>query len=808
MKRIFCILISLFLIFVCKGSGTQTYDATGHLQSDNLSLVSNGNRRSSVSNGKETRTAMDLAKRIIPDQANCFKFVQISDTSDVFELSSYRGKIVIAGNNANSMAAGLNYYLKNYCHTTVSWFLKDPVEMPSVLPAVTSKVRVDARAKVRFFLNYCTLGYTMPWWQWPDWERLIDWMALNGINMPLAITGEEAVWEKVWQNYGMTTDQIRAFFTGPAILPWHRMINVDGWQGPLPQKWIDRQAELQKKILARERSLNMTPILPAFSGHVPALLKKNYPDAKITDVSTWCQFDSQYNCHFLNPSDPLFAKIQKDYITEQTKMFGTDHIYGADLFNEVEAPSWDPETLASMSKAVYESMASVDKDAKWLQMGWLFVNDPTHWTQENIKAYLQAVPQGKVILLDYFCDSQEIWKKTESFYGQPYIFCTLINFGGVTNLEGDFHDLSARVEDTFKHGGSNFVGLGSTLEGFGVNAFMYDFFFDKAWNTGISDDQWVKNLAICRTGFSKAAIKKLAPASAGIPQEPAVKAKSPDGISQEPAVKAKSTAGCAGLAAVTVAANPAIEASWEMLCDSIYTNSRWHQANRTSIVRPRMLAKGDRPNKALIATSYKQVARIWESMLSASSSSSSLKDTYLFDIVNLGRQTLGEYFPAEYYAFCDAYDAKDVAAMQLHGSKMMETLRDMDQLLACHHTFSLEDWNAAARAMGDTPAEKDYYEEDARTIITYWGGAGILTDYAAREWSGMMMSYYGYRWQRFIDESIAAVQAGKSFDQTAFDKEMRTFEIAWTKPSFKIDYPKASDPVSTAKRISAKIRLN
>jgi alpha-N-acetylglucosaminidase len=248
MKRIFCILISLCLIFVC--------------------------------NGRETRTAMDLAKRIIPDQASSFKFVQISDTSDVFELSSVGGKIVIAGNNANSMAVGLNYYLKNYCHTTVSWFLKDPVEMPAVLPAVASKVRVDARAKVRFFLNYCTLGYTMPWWQWADWERLIDWMALNGINMPLAITGEEAVWERVWQKYGMTADQIRAFFTGPAILPWHRMINVDGWQGPLPQKWIDRQAELQKKILARERSLNMTPILPAFSGHVPALLKKNYPDAK------------------------------------------------------------------------------------------------------------------------------------------------------------------------------------------------------------------------------------------------------------------------------------------------------------------------------------------------------------------------------------------------------------------------------------------------------------------------------------------------------------------------------------------------
>ena len=685
---------------------------------------------------REERTVKALAKRVVPEYASEFEFNHTNDTSDVFCLESMKnGKILISGNNANSMAVGLNYYLKNYCHTTVSWFLKDPVEMPETLPEVPSKVRVAARVKERFFLNYCTLGYTMPWWQWKDWERLIDWMALNGINMPLAITGEEAVWEKVWQKYGMTEDQIRAFFTGPSILPWHRMINVDGWQGPLPQKWIDRQADLQKKILARERNLNMTPVLPAFSGHVPALFKKNHPEADITDVSNWGQFDSIYGCHFLNPVDPLFAKIQKDYIEEQTKMFGTDHIYGADLFNEVQAPSWDPKTLASMSKAEYESMAAADKDARWLQMGWLFVNDPGHWTPDNIKSYLKAVPQGKVILLDYFCDSLQIWKKTEKFYGQPYIFCTLINFGGVTNMEGDFHKLSADIEDTFKNGGSNFEGMGSTLEGFGINAFMYDFFFDKAWNTGISDEQWVSNLADCRMGRKDAMA----------------------------------------------------ESVWKMLCDSIYVSSRWSQAYRISLVNPRMLAKGYRPHREEISTGYKQVERAWKALLSIPSD----RDAYKFDIVNLGRQVLGEYFPNEYYAFCDAYDAKDTVAMRLHGTGMMNVLGDMDKLLACHRTFSLEDWNNDARAWGDTPEEKDYYEENARTIITYWGGAASLTDYAARQWSGLVSSYYGYRWKTFIDEAIAAVKAGKQFDQSAFNKEMRSFEIGWTKPSYKIAYPSA-----------------
>ena len=99
--------------------------------------------------------------------------------------------------------------------------------------------------------------------------------------MPLAITGQEMVWYKVWKKIGLTDEEIRSYFTGPVYLPWHRMANIDGWNGPLPMQWLESQAELQKKILARERALNMTPVLPAFAGHVPAALKRIHPDANI-----------------------------------------------------------------------------------------------------------------------------------------------------------------------------------------------------------------------------------------------------------------------------------------------------------------------------------------------------------------------------------------------------------------------------------------------------------------------------------------------------------------------------------------------
>lgn len=43
-------------------------------------------------------------------------------------------------------------------------------------------------------MNYCTHSYSAAWWNWDRWEYEIDMMALNGINMPLAITGTESVW--------------------------------------------------------------------------------------------------------------------------------------------------------------------------------------------------------------------------------------------------------------------------------------------------------------------------------------------------------------------------------------------------------------------------------------------------------------------------------------------------------------------------------------------------------------------------------------------------------------------------------------
>ncbi|MBR4913513.1 MAG: alpha-N-acetylglucosaminidase N-terminal domain-containing protein, partial [Bacteroidales bacterium] len=159
----------------------------------------------SVFSATAQRPIDGLAHRILGDKDTCFIFVCQPDTIDYFQIeAAYDHHILITGNNDNSLATGLNYYLKHIAGVHVSWLLCEPMELPQQFRVPAKPIRKEALVRDRFFLNYCTYGYTMPWWKWPQWERFIDWMALNGITMPLAITGQEAVWYEVWKEFGMT----------------------------------------------------------------------------------------------------------------------------------------------------------------------------------------------------------------------------------------------------------------------------------------------------------------------------------------------------------------------------------------------------------------------------------------------------------------------------------------------------------------------------------------------------------------------------------------------------------------------------
>ena len=105
---------------------------------------------------------------------------------------------------------------------------------------------------------------------------------------------------------------------------------------------------------------------------------------------------------------------------------------------------------------------------------------------------------------------------------------------------------------------------------------------------------------------------------------------------------------------------------------------------------------------------------------------------------------------------------------------------DMDDLLSSRKEFLLGRWLEDAKAMGETEEEKALYEKDARDLITLWGNKDCrIRDYACKHWSGLMNGFYRPRWERFFDEVLAAMEAGKPFDQEAFVEGSKDWEWNW-----------------------------
>lgn len=704
---------------------------------------------------KDHQNIYALIERILPGKSSQFivETLPSEGIEEAFTLSSKKNKIVIRGTNELAMAKGFNYYLTEYCNIRVSWYKDDPVDAPEILPEVNTPVTQQSRFEKRFFLNYCTYGYTMLWWQWDDWEHFIDWMALNGINMPLAITGQEAIWMEVWKSFGMTDEEIRAYFTGPAHLPWHRMGNLDGWLGPLPQEYIDHQFELQKKILKRERSFGMTPVLPAFAGHVPKAIKEQFPEATITSLGSYGVGD-QYQAYFLDPMDTLFVQIQQKFLKAQTAHFGTDHLYGADPFNEMDPPETTPEYLATVSKTIYDGMSSIDPQATWVQMGWTFYYMKL-WKEDpaRLEAMIKAVPEDKMIILDYFAEKEEVWRNTEAWHGAPYIWCYLGNFGGNTEMAAPLYEVANRLSNTENDSDKGkLVGVGSTLEGFNVNRFMFEWLFEYAWDSSVTDiEKWVAQFA--RT-----------------------KSESED---------------------------PLAEQAYQKLFKLVY-NDQVSGVATGSLTQTRPGLSGIKGYQRPSKYNYHELTEVLTMMLGAEEQTL-LDPDYQKDLVVVTKQVLDNLIIPVREKINETYLAKDTAALHRQTSIFLGILDDLDRLLATQPEFLLGKWLDDARSFGSDSASKAYYEKNARVLITTWGNEGNkIIDYASRDLSGLISSYYKERWEMFFEILEQNIETDTPLDLEAIDKEMAAFEWSWTDRQDQFSAVPQGDVLTIVQAIHAK----
>ena len=654
----------------------------------------------------------DLLERIEKGASAKFKIERVKSQKDFFELDQQGRRVVVRGNTWVNIASGVNWYLKYYAGIHLSWNQMQ-AKLPVVLPAVKQRERHETDLSQRYAFNYCTFSYSMAFWDWKRWEQEIDWLALHGVNLPLAIVGEECVWRHMLLRLGYTEQEVGAFIAGPAFLAWWEMNNLEGWGGPLPLSWYTRQEQLQKQILTRMKQLDMHPVLPGYCGMVPHDAKEKL-GLNVADAGLWNGFQRPAN---LLPTDPRFAEIAKIYYEELTRLFGKADYYSMDPFHE----SSDDASInyAKAGEAMMTAMKRVNPKAVWVIQGW---------TENPRPAMVDGMKAGDLLVLDLFSECRpmfgipSIWRREQGYKQHHWLFCMLENFGANVGLHGRMDQLLDNFYSTEHTQSPKFKvqspkGIGFTMEGSENNPVMFELMSELPWRPEkFTKETWVKNYVKARYGVD----------------------------------------------------DPVIEQAWMILAKSIYNcpagNNQQGPHESIFCGRPSLnnfqASSWSKMKNYYDPSDTREAARLMNSVAEKYRGNNNFE----YDLVDITRQALADQARLQYQHTIADYKAFARQEFDKDAQRFLKMLLMQDKLLGTRSEFRLGHWTEAARRCGTTSEEKELYEWNARVQITTWGNrycadTGGLRDYAHKEWQGLLKDFYYVRWKTYFDALMAQMQA-------------------------------------------------
>ena len=675
-----------------------------------------------------------LLERIDRGASKKFIIQQVKSDVDFFELDQKGNKPVIRGNSWVNIATGLNWYLKHHAGIHLTWNQMQ-AKLPAQLPAVMQKERHETDLRLRYDFNYCTFSYSMAFWDWKRWQTELDWMALHGINMPLAAVGHECVWRNMLLRMGYSEQDVANFIPGPAFLAWWEMNNLEGWGGPLPLSWYGQQEKLQKRILKRMKEYGMKPVLPGYCGMIPSFLSDG-------PKQQWNGFTRP---SILLPNDPRFAQYAKMFYEETKRLYGEAEYYSMDPFHEGSLPQG--VDIGEMGRYILSAMKQAAPQAKWVVQGW----------NENPRPkMLEALPAGEVIVLDLFSECSPMWGipsrfKRENGYGDhDWIFCMLENFGANVGLHGRMDLLLnnfrlTRTSPLARH----IVGWGLTMEGSENNPAMFELMSELPWLKEIpTKEAWLDSYVKARYGKADETIRKAWQIIA-------------DGIYNAPFGNYQQ-----GPHESIFCARPAF---------NCFQVSSWSKMNN-----------------------YYDPTTTWEAaqlMLSVAEQYRG-NNNFEYDLVDICRQALADRGRIVYNRTIADFNSCDKRAFKQDSEEFLRLLLQQDSLLATRSEFRLGNWTQQARQLGTTLEECNQYEWNARVQITTWGNRhcadeGKLRDYAHKEWQGILRDFYYPRWKHFfgilqdeLDGRLPMMAVGNSYvpkeGNPAVEVDWYGMEEPWT----------------------------
>ncbi|PBC82032.1 alpha-N-acetylglucosaminidase [Streptomyces sp. 2224.1] len=703
-------------------------------------------RRTERAPADETGAAYDTAParaaltRLLPRHADQFQLVPLArgGGTDRFRVDGRAGRITVSGTTPAVLLTGVHWYLKYTCRAHVSW-AGDQVELPGRLPAPASPAERSTALRHRFALNDTHDGYTAPYADWPHWERLIDVLALHGVNEVLVTPGAEAVYHRLLTDSGYSDAEARAWLPAPSHQPWWLLQNMSGYGGPLSRELIDKRAELGRRITGRLRELGMHPVLPGYFGTVPDGFAARNPGARTVPQGTWSGLKRP---DWLDPRTDAFAAAAASFYRHQHQLLGPADHFKMDLLHEGGDPGDVP--VPDAARAVEKALRTAHPDATWVILGW----------QGNPRRdLLDAVDHDRMLIVDGLSDLDTVTDRERDWGGVPYAFGSIPNFGGRTTLGAKTHIWAERFTAWRDKPGSKLAGTAYMPEAAERDPAAFELFCELAWRERPVDRAaWFDGYADLRYGArddgARAAYAAL--------RTSAYEISSKDGRPHDS----------------VFAARPSLAAR----SGTVY-------ATHTPAFDP-----------AAFDTAFAALLTVRPALRGS--------DAYRHDLTDAARQALANRSWQLIGQLQEAYRRKDRTTFRALSELWLRLMRLCDEVTGAHRLFLLGPWLAQAKAMATGAEEQARLEHSARALLTTWADratadGGSLANYANRDWHGLIREVHLPQWQAYLDEladALAADRPPKTFD-------WYSLEEPWTRARTAHPLRPTTDAYRTARRV-------
>ena len=658
------------------------------------------------------------------------------------------GPVKVAGTSGPDIARGLGTYLRSQLACSFAWnrtggnSIPSPLNLPQVWPAVDGEMTSYRNSDISYYSNVVTMSYSHVWWTFDDWASHADWLALNGINLALAYTGTEEIERKTFAEFGISNDTFAKWTNAAAWVAWSRgqsmhgvgsIITADGKPSaipdpsgmtrPVPTTWMAEQWGLQRKILGRFRELGIVSVLPSFQGNVPPALATLMPHANIS-----VQGDGRHYAGWLDGLDPLFGKIGDVWMKHLINDFGTDGWYEADGYFTAGRPPWlaaggggatkdgdnggagsSVAQVKAHAEAAYGAINRTDPDGIWYYQGWILGG-----ADDFTKGLVAAVPLGKLVISDMRCEDGPggcEWSGDDdfSFFGAPFVWGVLHNFGGTLGMWGSLPQLNSATHTAFDTQNATVAGVGMFPEGINTNPIYYQFLLDTNWAaTPVSMEAWLERYAIERYSLTSDNANR---ATRIAVQAWVVLGRSVYGAEQGEGAHHGNDY-CSASDGIT---------SYPLADEEHVAPPRspWYNETESWVAWQLLLDLADElAVEDTVDTGDGQQHRVPpQKGEGGGNQKKAISSTLSYDLVNVGRECLAKL---SNQLFWKLENAASLPAVKAAAAEMVALQRDTDRLLCGDEGFSFGRWLLEARAWGSTDDEADYFEWQARAQPTTW----------------------------------------------------------------------------------------